>query len=81
MKALQVKFNTEDTYNSAMSSTDGIYLRNISGDQLDHVIKYLYFIDDPIANKFTFSTDFNQLMTLFETSEYLAIDKMKIDLL
>lgn len=45
------------------------------------MIKYLYFIDDPQNHKFDFPTDFNNLMNLFETSEYFAIDKMRIDLL
>lgn len=74
MRALQVKDNSDEDYNSLISTTDGIYLQNINSDQLETVIKYLYNIDDADKHKFEMPTAFNVLMNLFETAEYLGLD-------
>lgn len=77
MGALQVRDEEQD-FNSLMSSTDGIYLQNINSEQLEKVIEYLYFVDDSSKHSFTAPEDFKQLMNLFETAEYLDMDKMKV---
>lgn len=37
-------------------------------------------MDDSEKHPFTMPTDFRILMNLFETAEYLGMDKMKIDI-
>ncbi|CDW82632.1 UNKNOWN [Stylonychia lemnae] len=80
MRALQIKDNSDEDYNSLISTTDGIYLQNINSDQLETVIKYLYNIDDPEKHKFEMPQQFNVLMNLFETAEYLGLDQMKVQI-
>jgi hypothetical protein len=66
----------------SLTYTDGIYLQNISGDQLKLVIDYLYYVDDQqneeAKNEFTVPQDFFTQVELFETAEYLGLDDLKI---
>lgn len=80
MRALGVKENSDEDYNSLISSTDGIYLQNIYSEQLEAVIKYLYYLEDPENNPLDIPQEFSGLMNLFETAEYLGLDQMKIDI-
>lgn len=38
-------------------------------------------MDDPLTHKFEMPQSFDVLMNLFETAEYLGIEKMKIDVI
>jgi hypothetical protein len=79
MQVLQQRETSESDQYQSLTYTDGIYLQNINGDQLEQVIDFLYHLDSPGTKPdVVIPQEFSEQLELFETAEYLGLDDLKV---
>jgi hypothetical protein len=79
MQVLQQRETSESDQYQSLTYTDGIYLQNINGDQLEQVIDFLYHLDSPSTKPdVVIPQEFSEQLELFETAEYLGLDDLKV---